>query len=172
MTANILGGAMESPKWIRKLEPSATVYSWALNNHWHTNFALSQGGKIQFRYRVLPHEKAFDAATSNRFGMEQIQPLIASVVDSGFQSESNLQIKGDPSVVLSVMKTINDGRSSIIRLRSVSDKDQTVTIEWKSGKPKSMAICHFGEELEGASTLNGNNVVVPAMGFITLRTEW
>lgn len=172
MTANILGGAMNSPKWIRKLQPSATVYSWALNNHWHTNFALSQGGEIRFRYRVLPHEGAFDAATSNRFGMEQIQPLIASVVDTDFQSEPNLRIQGDNSVVLSVLKTITDGKSSIIRLRSVSDKDQTVSLEWKSGKPKSMAICHFGEEMEGATTVNGNSVVVPAMGFITLRAEW
>ncbi|MEI7526755.1 MAG: glycoside hydrolase family 38 C-terminal domain-containing protein, partial [Mariniphaga sp.] len=55
MTANIIGGATNSPEWIRKLEPSATIYSWALNNHWHTNFPLSQEGKIQFRYRILPH---------------------------------------------------------------------------------------------------------------------
>lgn len=50
MTANILGAATNSPKWIRKIQPGATIYSWSLNNHWHTNFPLSQEGKIQFRY--------------------------------------------------------------------------------------------------------------------------
>ena len=37
-TANIsLGWGGQGP-WLTKLEPSSTVYSWAMNNHWHTNF--------------------------------------------------------------------------------------------------------------------------------------
>ena len=33
MTANIIGSGIGSPQWIRKLAPSSTIYSWALNNH-------------------------------------------------------------------------------------------------------------------------------------------
>jgi hypothetical protein len=31
ITANIIGSGGNSPKWIKSLQPSATVYSWALN---------------------------------------------------------------------------------------------------------------------------------------------
>ena len=45
-----------------------------MNNHWHTNFPLTQDGPVTFRYRILPHG-AYDAAAANRFGLEQAQPL-------------------------------------------------------------------------------------------------
>lgn len=170
ITANILGGAFGSPKWIRKLEPSATIYSWALNNHWHTNFSLSQQGIIKFRYSILPHDTKFDAAVSNNFGMEQIQPLLSSFVNADYTYESNFSIQADPTVCTSVIKTINNGKSTIIRLRSVSASDQTVQLNWKTKAPKLVSVCDFYEEASGK--IVGSQVVVPAMGFITLRAEW
>lgn len=170
MTANILGGAFASPKWIRKIEPSATVYSWALNNHWHTNFSLSQEGIIKFRYAIMPHDTKFDAATSNHFGMEQIQPLLSSMVNEDYAFEPNFSIQGDPSVCTSIMKTINEGKSTIIRLRSVSANDQSVRLNWNTKAPKSVSVCHFYEE--AGNQITGNQIVVPAMGFITLRADW
>ncbi len=74
MTANIALGWGSNGPWLRKLEPSSTVYSWAMNNHWHTNFPLTQDGPVTFRYRILPHG-AYDAAAANRFGLEQAQAL-------------------------------------------------------------------------------------------------
>lgn len=170
ITANILGGAFMSPKWIRKLNPSATIYSWALNNHWHTNFSLSQEGIIKFKYAILPHNTKFDAANANNFGMEQIQPLLCSFVDENYSFTSNFAIHGDPSVCVSIMKTINDGKSTIIRLRSVSSENQTVKLNWKTQAPKSISVCDFDEE--AGNSVTNNQVVVPAMGFVTLRAEW
>lgn len=170
MTANILGGAFGSPKWIRKLEPSATIYSWALNNHWHTNFSLSQKGIIKFRYAILPHDTKFNAAVSNNFGMEQIQPLLSSLVNEEYAFESNLLIQGDPTVCTSIMKTVDNGKSTIIRLRSVSSVDQKIHLDWKTKAPKRLSICDFYEEA-GSQVMN-NQVVVPAMGFVTLRADW
>lgn len=171
MTANILGGASGSPQWIRKLKPSSTVYSWALNNHWHTNFSLSQEGQITFRYRLLPHSGKYEAATANRFGMEQIQPLLVTAVDKGFEFESNLSVDSNPSVVASVVKTVDDGKATIIRLRSVSDTDQEVQLDWKLRKPQSLLLCRTGEE-KAAAVAIPDKVKIPAMGFVTLRAEW
>lgn len=170
MTANILGGAFGSPKWFRKLEPSATIYSWALNNHWHTNFSLSQKGIIKFRYAILPHDTKFNAAVSNNFGMEQIQPLLSSLVNEEYTFESNFLIQGDPTVCTSIMKTVDNGKSTIIRLRSVSSVDQKIHLDWKMKTPKRVSICDFYEEA-GNQVMN-NQVVVPAMGFVTLRADW
>ncbi len=171
MTANILGGAYASPQWIRKLNPSSTIYSWALNNHWHTNFSLSQKGKITFRYRVQPRNRKYEAAIANRFGMEQIQPLLVTAVNDDFEVKSNLSIHSEPSVVTSIVKTMDEGKVSIIRLRSVSDTDQDVQIEWKSKTPQSLVVCKIGEEKEGSIPIN-DKVKVPAQGFVTLRAEW
>jgi alpha-mannosidase len=76
ITANIIGAATNSPQWIKKLQPSATIYSWVMNNHWHTNFPLSQEGKVLFRYKIFPHNNGYNADMASKFGMEQSQPLI------------------------------------------------------------------------------------------------
>lgn len=170
LTANVLGGAYESPLWVRRLQPSATIYSWALNNHWHTNFSLSQEGKIVFRYHILPHATAFNAGESNRFGMERAQPLIATPVKDDFQVAGNLSIQTDPTVATSIVKTINGGQSTLIRLRSVSEKEQEARFEWKNKAPKSLHICNFHEE--AGTVVKDNKVKIPAMGLITLRAEW
>ena len=55
-TANIsLGWGGQGP-WLTKLEPSSTVYSWAMNNHWHTNFPPDAGRAGGF---PLPHPSAW-----------------------------------------------------------------------------------------------------------------
>jgi hypothetical protein len=76
ITANIIGAATNSSQWIKKLQPSATIYSWVMNNHWHTNFPLSQEGKVLFRYRIFPHNNSYNADMASKFGMEQSQPLV------------------------------------------------------------------------------------------------
>jgi hypothetical protein len=159
MSANILGGATNSPKWIRKLEPSPTIYSWALNNHWHTNFPLSQEGMVSFRYRILPHTAKYDAATANRFGLEQAQSLIATPLKKGVVTEQLLTLAGSSSSYVSIVKSGSGSEAAKIRLRSVSDKAETVKLVWKNRKPVTV-------------TLNGiavtDEVQVPAKGFVTL----
>ena len=170
ITANILGGATNSPQWIRKSEPSATVYSWALNNHWHTNFPLSQEGKIRFRYRILPHNTKYDAASANRFGIEQAQPLIAAPVKAGFNEKPVVEIKGSPSVYISLLKSDKEGKLVQVRLRSVSDKDELIKLIWLHHKPSSVRISDFNEET-GNREIH-EEVLVPAMGLVTLNAAW
>ena len=170
ITANILGAATNSPLWIRKTEPSATIYSWALNNHWHTNFPLSQEGKIQFRYRILPHNSAYNAASANRFGLEQAQPLIEAQLKSDFNGKPVFAINGSASVIASILKTNSDGKATQLRLRSVSDKDELVKIEWPFRKPASVRQIDF-DVPEGQNNIS-DEVLVPAMGFVTLEALW
>ena len=170
MTANILGGATNSPKWIRKIQPSATIYSWALNNHWNTNFPLSQEGKIQFRYRILPHNTKYNAASANRFGLEQAQPLIVTPFKADFEEKQLVEIKGSPYVIASILKTNNNGNEIQIRLRSVSNKDELVKLNWLYRKPLSINIADLGEE-QGEKELK-KEVLVPAMGFVTINAVW
>jgi hypothetical protein len=159
LSANVLGAATNSPRWIRKLEPSPTIYSWALNNHWHTNFPLSQEGIVSFRYRILPHNTKYDAVTANRFGLEQAQPLIATALKKGAVTEPPLMIEGSSSIYVSIIKSGSGSEPSKIRLRSVSDKAESVKLVWKNRKPLSV-------KLNGAAVMS--EIQVPAKGFVTL----
>jgi hypothetical protein len=38
--------------WRRKIEPDGTLFSYAMNNYWHTNYAARQSGEIVLRYRM------------------------------------------------------------------------------------------------------------------------
>jgi alpha-mannosidase len=170
MTANVLGMATDSPQWIRRLDPSATIYSWALNNHWFTNFPLSQEGIIQFRYRILPHDSKYDPAFSNRFGLEQAQPLITTTVNSTFEAKPPLSVKGSNNVYITVLKTGDTGEDITFRLRSVSVKDESVTLEWPGREPSEVKI----DDYTGNNSRNilKDEVIVPAMGFVTLKAIW
>lgn len=167
MTANIIGSGTGSPAWIRKLKPSSTIYSWALNNHWHTNFPLSQAGKIQFRYRLRPHETDYNAIQSNRFGLGQTQPLIVVPTEGEIQLKPRIVIH-NPNVFVTIIKTSVDGKSTIVRLRSVSDEEQTIKPSFPQLKPQrireSDATEVPGKELTG-------DIKLPPFGVVTLYLE-
>lgn len=170
ITANIIGGANGSPKWIRKIQPSSVIYSWALNNHWHTNFRLSQDGKIGFKYRVLPHVGAYDAVRSNRFAMEQYRPLIAVQTQKEFKPKNAFSMSGSDKVVLSNYQVVNKGKSNVVRLLSLSEKNEQVALHWDKKQPKSIYLYENGEKVK--LTNKGNQVAVPAKGVTSLNIEW
>ncbi|WP_183557802.1 glycoside hydrolase family 38 C-terminal domain-containing protein [Mucilaginibacter sp. SP1R1] len=169
MTANIIGSATDSEKWLKKINPSATIYSWALNNHWHTNYPLSQEGEIELRYRILPHNSAYDAGLSNRFGLEQAQPLVAAPVNKNIESKPLLYLAGSSKVLISILKTDSTGNNTQIRLRSVSEKDELVKLNWLSRKPESLTIIDNPKDTNKELR---EEIVVPAMGFITIEAKF
>ena len=170
ITANLLGDAYNSEQWIKKLEPDGTIYSWALNNHWYTNFPLSQEGEITFRYKVKPHLNGFEVSASNRFAMEQYQPLIASKIESDYKTGKLLSIDGSHHVSSTIFKTSEDGKSALLRLRSLSDKDETVKLNWHDRNPSTV---HFFDiETEMPIEEVQGKFIVPAKDFVTLKIIW
>ncbi|MDO5977885.1 glycoside hydrolase family 38 C-terminal domain-containing protein [Flavivirga spongiicola] len=168
--ANIIGSASESKEWVPKLEPNGIIYSWAMNNHWHTNFQLSQKGRHSFKYAILPYNTESNIALANHFGNEQFQPLVVSAIEKGVDETSLLEIIGNPLVFSTVFKTSEDGKSALIRLRSLSDRDELVDLDWKSKKPSgvysyNMRNGNQGEHLKG-------KITVPALDFLTLKVVW
>ena len=61
--------------WPEKFEPkSSTIFSYALNNYWHTNFPRVQSGEFTFRY-VITSGAELDPAHLSRLGRESLTPL-------------------------------------------------------------------------------------------------
>ena len=169
MTANQTGGWVggERKPWIGKLEASSAVYSWVMNNHWFTNFPLTQDGPVTFRYRILQHGP-YDAASANRFGLEQAQPL-AHVAANNDPRLKPLVTLDNARVCASILKSGTDGKAVILRLRCLSEKSETVTLAWPAGRPKSIRHCLAGET--AGKLVTDNRVVLLPYGVVTLQVE-
>jgi len=123
LTANIIG---PGKNWLNSLPDTQTLFSWALNNHWHTNFPLEQGGLITFRYQILPHGP-YNPGTANRFGLEQNRPLIA-VPAINNPVEKPLVAVENAHIAVSTFKQSEDGKAVILRLRSNSEQLEKVKL--------------------------------------------
>lgn len=167
LTADKMGDAM-SASWLRKIQPSTTFYSWALNNHWYTNFPLSQEGKITFKYRLAPHNGTYDVVSATRFGLEQFRPLVTVQTKNKFK-RPNTFVLMDDDVFLSTFKTVDKGRASIIRLYTVADVDKFVSIDWKGQRPKK---CYYVINNDERVAVDCTKIKIPAKGMVALRVEW
>ena len=123
ITANLLG-AVAPRSWRRQLGDPSTIVSWALNNHWHTNFPLEQGGEITFHYAILPHA-GYDPVVANRFGVEQNRPLVAVPAKDGLLVTPPVTID-NPRVMISGLRADSGGLN--VSLRSLSDRAETARI--------------------------------------------
>lgn len=164
ITGTILDGARQVDRWIKKLAPTQTIISWPVNNHWNTNFPPEQQGIITERYCMTVHEK-YDAATANRFGLEQNRPLIAVQVKSNPIKKSLISLD-NPNVMISALKRSDDNQALIVRLRSLSNKTEKIKIAYPAGLPKSVFTCTVGEKPLQKST---GSIELPKYGTVSLR---
>lgn len=154
-------------------EKSSEIYSWVMNNHWHTNFPQTQEGPVTFRYRMMPHAAGYDASQANRFGLAQAQPLAHVAAKNA--SSTNIPISIDnPNVFSTIVKSgvdQADGRTVLIRLRSVSDKPESVKIGYPSSTPASAYICDI-EETPAQPIPADNTLNLPPYSMTTLLLKY
>ncbi|HEX5425104.1 MAG TPA: polysaccharide lyase family protein [Candidatus Acidoferrales bacterium] len=124
--------------WPDKFAPaSSTVFSYALNNYWHTNYRAEQGGDFTFRY-VFTSGSQLSPANLGRLGREAMTPLETDeIVDQDKFDDparplaatptSFLQVSS-PNVVVENWKAANDGQGSILRLLEVGGEEANVRI--------------------------------------------
>ena len=62
-------------KWLEHGQSSPTVFLYAMNNYWHTNYKADQSGKVTFDVYLKFNKQPFDAAQANRFGYDCTEPL-------------------------------------------------------------------------------------------------
>jgi alpha-mannosidase len=167
MTANLDTKWGNDGPWISKLEPGSSIYSWVMNNHWITNFPLTQEGPVNFRYRILPHGK-YSAAEANRFGLEQSQPLAHVMANINPETKPLVLVDND-EIFISILKPSADGKETILRLRSVSDRTETVNLSFPGKKPESIRLCTTSEE--AGDEVSGILSVMP-YGMLTLSMKF
>jgi Glycosyl hydrolases family 38 N-terminal domain/Glycosyl hydrolases family 38 C-terminal domain len=62
--------------------PVATIYSWAMNNIWDTNFPPSQQGEMQFRYALSTGMAGAGADVARRTATALTMPLLGMLINS------------------------------------------------------------------------------------------
>ncbi|NUQ64898.1 MAG: hypothetical protein HUU20_20740 [Pirellulales bacterium] len=164
-----LGGITAETAWIETGKPTTTLYSYVMNNYWHTNYRFHQEGRTVFRYVLRPHENGYNALESARFGIGESQPLIAMpassdgppVIPSRFRIEPN-------DVIVSAFKPSFDRKAWIIRLFGINGRTTKHTLHWNGPAPKEVWCSDFAEQRKARVA---GPFEVPALAVITLRAE-
>jgi alpha-mannosidase len=74
ITSEILN-ASGTRNWRESVPAGMNLYSYVMNNYWHTNYRSDEEGLAVFEYRLTPHGP-FDEIEAGRRGAEAGQPLI------------------------------------------------------------------------------------------------
>ncbi|MBL7152651.1 MAG: hypothetical protein ISS79_02970 [Phycisphaerae bacterium] len=151
--------------WIKKLEPSTTLYSYVMNNYWETNYKASQEGPTVFRYSIRPH-KEFDSAEAARFGTERSQPLIPVPVDKTTEIQQSAFSVKPVDVIVTAFKPSEDGKAQIVRLYNAGTKTRKAKVTWAEPAPDTVWLSNLAEEQ--VSRLSGP-IKMAAYEFVTLR---
>ena len=166
VTANLIG-SMKAGDWMTAALDSQTLYSWAQNNHWHTNYKIDQPGLTTFRYILRPHQGGYSAAEAARFGMETTRPLRVAAA-GGMQAPGSLLTLSTPGVLVETLKVSEDGKALIVRLFGVSGQTQAATLTWQGIKPAAIWLTDLTEKPLTPAT---GAITVPAYGIVHLRVE-
>jgi hypothetical protein len=166
ITANLIGSQTDWRVWIQHLAPSQTIYSWVMNNHWHTNYRADQEGPTIFRYAICAHGP-FAADEAARFGQSYSQPLLA--VPAGGERPGPPRLKVSSSKVLVAgLKPTDDGRGWLVRLFGASGQPERVNLTWSKPTPHQLWL---SDTTEKALNPAPRNIEVPGWGLVTMRAE-
>ncbi|MBI1938289.1 MAG: hypothetical protein HYS25_09190 [Ignavibacteriales bacterium] len=151
---------MSSPdkEWSRHTSSSSQLYSWAMNNSWHTNFKASQEGVNSFKYFLILHDK-FNYFDAYKFGIENSQPLhIIYSDDIGSNYSQSLELDSTSTLVITLIKPAKDGSGLIARIFNPTDKTSSSRLLWKRNSNARFFISNGDEDeikqTAGKITLN------------------
>lgn len=132
-----IGAITAEQPWMKSIQPSSSIYSYVMNNYWHTNYKADQEGPVTFTYSILPHA-GFNATDAARFGTERREPLIAASADTSAPPRPSLLRLSSPNVLVSSIKPLAGGKSWLAYLYNPTDKRQKVSVLWNNGSAASI----------------------------------
>ena len=137
--------------WKEHLEPSATLFSYVMNNYWETNYRAGQEGFHEFRYSLLPHAK-FNESEADRFAAGIAQPLLVVPVDpTTTHSTFPMRVEAAASIVTS-LAFASDGDSYRVRLFNPSGFDDEVMLHPRGEREWAIYLSDMAEERIERST--------------------
>ncbi len=153
--------------WKKTISPSGLLFSYVMNNYWHTNYKADQEGPVVLRYAVRPHPGS-DTAAAKRAGLEAGNPLIPVPADETRPvPRFPLEVGPGPFVVTS-LKPASDGRGWMMRLFNAGERPATLRLSGPLAERGSISISNLLEEKTMPAP---RPLEVPSFGIVTLRIE-
>ena len=167
--------------WPGEFQPkSSTLFSYAMNNYWHTNYRAGQGGDFQFRY-VLASKDRLDGGALTHLGMEEMRPVEVNYVVGQDKvgnpprplppgGKSFLATEGE-GVSLLTWKAAEDGKGSILRFVETAGKQATMSVRFPTAQLASAQLCSGVEENQGNLPVESNSLSLSLQPFevVTVR---
>jgi hypothetical protein len=170
-------------KWPLELDQHrGTIFSYVMNNYWHTNYVAAQGGAFTFRY-VLTSGSNLQPGQLSRLGWEEMTPLETNEIVQNDKEVSPprpldkaqgsfLQVN-QPNVVLVNWKTAEDGKGSILRFLELAGETSEVSVQIPILQVKAAWRCTAMEEdQDPLSTVeHGLTFSIKPFQIVTVRVE-
>ncbi len=164
LTANLPLSQVNPNAYMKTIKASPKLYSWVMNNHWHTNYRADQEGNVTFRYAIRPH-LAYDPVAAARFGVEATEPLIPAPAAGAAAVQSPFKVEPD-GVIVTCFKPSEDGKAWIVRLFGASGQDEQARLVWN--QPTTVT---YSDVTEVPGQPVPERIPVQAWSLVTLRAE-
>ncbi|MGH9343701.1 MAG: glycosyl hydrolase-related protein, partial [Terriglobia bacterium] len=149
-------GDINRGEWPAEFRPkTSTIFSYAMNNYWHTNYPAGQGGKFTFRY-VITSADHLDPAALTRVGWESMEPAVIDQVirqDKIDDPDKPLPAAGTsfleidaPNIVLVDWKLAENGNGTILRLEETAGRKTEATIRFPHASVEAASLCNAVED--------------------------
>ena len=153
----------------------STIYSWALNNMWDTNFPPSQKGEMVFRYAISSESDMDREALGQLTAATYSAPLVGQTLRStttGQQapaSQSWAAIE-NASIELVTIRPGRDGATTLL-LQSIANEPVTTTVAVTGFNASSATVGnHLGRKTEPVSVTDGKvTLTIEPGALITLN---
>lgn len=174
-------------RWPREMDLSGgRIFSYVLNNYWHTNYPTRQSGEISFRYR-LNSGRGMSEADAYRQGWEARRPLYAhrislqefrqpappySCPTGGTLAHIGQPDAAAPAVSVTTLKAARRAEGYVLRLQEIAGQSQMVPVAFPGLRITRAWSCDLLErdltelEVEADGTLH---VAVAPWGLSTVR---
>ncbi|HEY3628800.1 MAG TPA: polysaccharide lyase family protein [Terracidiphilus sp.] len=113
------------------------IFSYVMNNYWHTNYRAAQGGHFRFRY-VITSAAQTDAPALSRMAWAEVTPMEEDQIRSQDKAldlprslngnqDSFLSVN-DPDLLVDTWKPAEDGNGTILRFIDLGGQSRVVHV--------------------------------------------
>ncbi len=174
-------GDINRGKWPGEFHPkTGTLFSYAMNNYWHTNYRAGQGGDFTFRY-TMTSAAQFNGSALSQLGLQEMRPMEVNYVVSQDKvgdpprplppnGQSFLEVS-NPGIGLVTWKEASNGNGMILRLQELSGKMSETTLRFPHLSVDGAQLCSGVEDDLSALPVANNAVSVALKPFevVTVR---
>lgn len=160
-------------KWKTRQEPSSTIFSYVMNNYWHTNYKADQEGVSVYHYAIQPHG-VYNQVDATRFGAGQSQPLVLRRVTDNQPVMEPLFTVSPSGVIVSYLKPLGKAKGFLVRLYNAGGKPEEVRVSLRKDLKSVWLSNPEGEKLQQLDTVETDNYLslhdlsLQAYGVVTL----